>query len=430
MKRDGTENSGCNGGETDWRKLLVRNRKGELEANVSNAITMLRYNGNRGIHLDQMRQQITIIETIHEGTAVNDFTDHVHDLRPLRDEDITLIQKELQDDGLPHMSRQAVFDAILVVARENARHPLSNQLKALGWDGTPRLDTWLSYYLGAEQSEYTAAIGRMFIVSMIARVFAPGCKADHMMVLEGPQGILKSTACEILAGEYFSDQLPDIATCGKDASQHLRGKWLVEVAELSAMSRAENSILKSFVSRREERYRPPYARVDVHEQRQCAFVGTTNSSTYLRDETGGRRFWPVKCGTIDIEALRRDRWQLLAEAVHAYRHGVKWWPTREFEKKHIQPQQEARFQVDPWEEKIAAFLGADIDDDGVDITHPSRRRMRVSANEIGDHLGIPIDRSTRMSTLRIFAVLERLGYRKREKLQKGKTVYEWPGGLL
>ena len=147
----------------------------------------------------------------------------------------------MQHAGIKRIGRETVFQAVDMVARENGFHPVRDYLEGLEWDGEPRLYCWLVDYFGVtEMSPYVAAIGPMFLVSMVARIFRPGCKCDYMMVLEGPQGSKKSAACAILGGEWYSDNLPDISS-GKDVSQHLPGKWLIEISELSAMSKAENA---------------------------------------------------------------------------------------------------------------------------------------------------------------------------------------------
>ena len=333
------------------------------------------------------------------------------DQRPLTDTDVTEIQKWLQHAGLERIGRPPVQDAVDCYARKHGYHPVRQYLADLQWNGQERVGNWLQTYLGAEGTEYTQAVGKMFLVAMCARIIEPGCKSDHMLVLEGPQGALKSTACAVLADQWFSDNLPDI-TAGKDASQHLRGKWLIEVAEMHAMNRAEASLLKSFISRTVERYRPAYGRLEVVEPRQCVFIGTTNKEIYLRDETGGRRFWPVKCGTIDIERLAEDRDQLFAEAVKLYESQQPWWPDKDFEADHIAPQQSARYELDAWSDAAMRYLQ----------TVARTTIPEIAANALGldiRHLGIPEQK-------RIAAILTRLEWIPRRN--KHERWWEKPTG--
>jgi predicted P-loop ATPase len=291
---------------------------------------------------------------------------------------------------------QEIFEQVLVdMAHANRFHPVREYLDGLKWDGRQRLGTWLAYYLGAEQSPYVETVGKAFFIAMVARIYSPGCKQDYMLILEGPQGALKSMACEVIAGNWFSDNLPDVRD-SKDLSQHLQGKWLIEIGELSALGRAETTTLKAFITRTTERYRPSYGRREVIQQRQCVFVGTTNAECYLKDATGGRRFWPVKINSIDLEALRADRDQLFAEAVHMFQAGAHWWPDRDFETQHIKPEQDARYVADPWQEKIAEFI---------------ETRERVTVAQIAkDALFIETARVSTRENHRIIDALTALGW--------------------
>lgn len=317
--------------------------------------------------------------------------------RPVSDSDAVEMQEFIQLCGIKRIGLDTVHEAIDRRSREDAYHPVRDYLNGLEWDRTTRIERWLSYYLGVEPTPYAAEIGAMFLVAMVARIMRPGCKADYMMVLEGGQGTLKSTACAVLAGEWFSDGLPDVRW-GKDTSQHLPGKWLIEVSEMSAMDKAEAAELKSFLSRTTEQYRPSYGRREVVQPRQCLFVGTTNEAAYLRDQTGGRRFWPIKTGQIDIAALTADRDQLFAEAVVRFKAGSRWWPTREFEINHIQGEQDARYEAEAWEQPVINYL--------------SDKRETTVYNVARDGLSIDTARIGTREARRITGIMERAGWHR------------------
>jgi len=223
----------------------------------------------------------------------------------------------------------------------------------------PRLNNWMTEYLGVASSTYTAAVASLSLIGAVARVFQPGCKMDTITVLEGEQGIYKSSTIKILFGEeYFVDHMPDIST--KDAMIQLSGIWCVEHAELDKISRADAARVKSFLSTAVDRYRSPYGRVATPVPRTCVNWGTMNDAGrgYLSDETGNRRIWPVKCADrqIDLKRLRAVRDQLWAEATRRYLQGERWWLTGMAERQQ-EVQVAKRFDEDVWTVKVQQFIG-------------------------------------------------------------------------
>jgi putative DNA primase/helicase len=250
-----------------------------------------------------------------------------------------------------------VQDEMTAEARRNQYDPLRQYLAALKWDGKERLETWLSVYLGTEDTRYTRTVGRKFLIGAAARALDPGCKLDTMLVIEGPQGAGKSTALRYLFGDqFFVDHLPDFHS--KDSFQQLQGAWCVEVAELSALSKADVKDVKQFLSRLVDKFRPPYGTAPISVPRRCAFAGTVNpeDTGYLRDPTGARRFWPVLAGTIALGAILRDRDQIWAEAVRCFADGEKWYLTDDDEISDASEQQLARREQHPWEATIASWV--------------------------------------------------------------------------
>ncbi len=407
-----------------WLSKCQLTQQGEVRSNLVNTFLPMRDDPRVAsiVRYDEMLRLPILMQPV-PGAQLDGGGFHP---RPIRDEDYTALQEWLQKEGLQSVASTTTRQAVDARARELSFHPVRQWLDGLEWDGTHRLANWLTVYLGAVESPYSTNIGTLFLTSMIARVRKPGCKCDYALVLEGPQGARKSTACAILGGEYFSDSLPDIRA-GKDVSQHLNGRWLIEVAELSALQKAEAAALKAFITRPIERYRPSYGHSEVVEPRQCVFIGTTNARLYLRDETGGRRFWPVTVGSINTEALSRDRAQLFAEADAWFKAGNPWWPDSAFEAEHIAKEQAARYEADAWEDAISEWLDG-LQDEPRTVVWQNRTMIEARCTVLMvARLALQME-TTKLGTAdqrRIGAALHRLGWEQGPRKADGR-FYE-PG---
>ncbi len=280
--------------------------------------------------------------------------------RRVTDADATRIRAWLEVAELLTVRPDEVRAGVLVASQRACFDPVKVYLSALVWDGVARLDTWTVDYLGAKDTPYTQAVSARWMLSAVARAFEPGCKADVALVLEGAQGGGKSSAIKALVPNlaWFADELADLRS--KDAALGLAGKWIVELAELAALGRADLEVMKSFFSRSVDHFRPPFAVSAEDYPRRCVFGGTTNATAYLRDETGARRFWPLPVGAIYHADLARDRDHLWAEAVARYRAGEKWFLWEPELLSAAEEEQEARYVVDEWEQSIGEWLDAPV----------------------------------------------------------------------
>lgn len=245
--------------------------------------------------------------------------------------------------------KRAIMGAVLTGAKDHRYHPVREYFASLKWDGKERLPSWLAEYLGASEGEYSRAVGIKFMVGAVARVMRPGCKMDTVLILEGEQGRWKSTALATLAGDWFGDTPFTIGD--KDAYLVMRGHLIYEMAELDALSRADDKRAKAFFSSSSDTYVPKYVAWAIKVPRQLVFAGTVNHGVYLRDTTGSRRYWPVRVERADIERLKADRDQLWAEAVHRYNEGTRWWVEPD-QRELFEQQQELRYVGDAYEERV------------------------------------------------------------------------------
>jgi putative DNA primase/helicase len=315
-----------------------------------------------------------------------------------------------------------VAAGVSAVGNRAKHHPVREYLDSLQWDGVGRINSWLVNYLGAvvpddggdlRSIEYYAKAGSWWLISAVARIYRPGCQADHVLLLEGRQGAGKSTALRMLFGEWFSDT--PIRIGDKDSYGALRGVWGYELAELDSFNRAESSASKAFFSTTQDKYRPPYGKRDILAPRQNVFAGTTNHDQYLRDSTGNRRYWPVRCGEMRLrgeESLEVDADQLWAEAVVKFREGELWYPTSQEDVLLFGEQQAEREHGDVYESLIESKTGG--------ITEVTMVEIFVNILEIEPA------KMTRAEQIRVGEALKRLGWtKKRTGREEGRSyVYE------
>jgi predicted P-loop ATPase len=335
-------------GQTDFVKYTKpKGRKGEIIEN---------HQGNVRLALQRLGLDLS-----YNAFAVKDLA--TYDGRTQILDDPVVQRAWLQIDEIFGF-RPSLHGFFEIVVRDTARrfsfHPVHDYLDRLEWDGESRINTWLTTYAGAEdtapdsseEQSYLEAVSSIFLIGAVRRVRQPGCKFDEMLVLEAPQGTLKSSALRVLCPDdnWFSDDLP-LGVSAKEIIERTAGKWIIEATELHGYSNAQVDHLKGMMSRQVDGpVRLAYGRFSVEVPRQFLQIGTTNKLTeYLRDSTGARRFWPVRIKQFNVDALKRDRDQLWAEAAHREANNASIrLPERLWKAAGIE--QDARRMVDPWEE--------------------------------------------------------------------------------
>ena len=398
----------------DLRDMLAKGDKGAILKTISNLITILRYDPNLTNLLSY--NDFTYEALINRSPPSPDAT-----APPLAgpyprtwtSADISLIHAYIQKTWTAHASQQGIESAMGAEAMLRSFHPVRNWLENIHWDGSPRLNKWLHFAFGANDTDYHTEVGSKFLIAAVRRVRHPGCKFDYMPVLEGPQGIGKSTAAATLFGaDWFSDSIPhDLSN--KDSAMALLGIWCLEMAEIEQLIRGEVETIKGFLSRRIDRYRPPFGRGFVSRPRQGILIGTTNNAEYLRDSTGNRRFWPITCKFADIEWISANRDQLWAEAVGREAAGEDIWITDQDVQKAAAEAQADRMIEDVWATSIERFLDQRMD---ASVTVPEL---------LSGPLSIPVKDQDRAAQMRVGSILRSLKMVRIVEWKNGKTTRTW-----
>lgn len=314
--------------DAEWLGKLTVNSKGVFEATIDNALLiMLNDPTLKGqYYYDDFRERPVVCGNLPWESIDNRASDC------WSDSDDSGLRRHLEKI-YKIVSNVKIRDAVELAMLACKKHPVREYLNSLAWDGLNRIDTLFIDYLGAADNEYTREVTRKSLIGAVARIYSPGCKHDHILVLVGPQGCRKSTTLAKLGKQWFSDSLYTVS--GKDAYEQLQGHWIIEMGEMAATRKAELEQIKQFTSKQTDSFRAAYARRTQEHPRQCAFFGTTNDAEFLRDPTGGRRFWPVvvtekgkQMGDSLTEEIVDQIW---AEAVIRYKAGEIWYLSEKVE---------------------------------------------------------------------------------------------------
>lgn len=283
--------------------------------------------------------------------------------QPFLDTDALMIQSKMSMlfPFLRRIGKDIIFDAMMMVARENEVDTAADFIKSIEWDKTDRLDSWLQKTYGTPDDEYHRKVGSNWIKGLVKRIIEPGCKFDYVLVLEGEQGVKKSTSLRVLGALPNGENWHVETTMGmdsKDFFMQFQRKAIIEFSEGETASRTEIKKMKAIITTQVDTFRPPYGRSSIDFPRHCVFCMTTNQDEYLKDETGNRRWLPVRVALpeADVEWLAANRDQLFAEA---YVRLLKGETVYDFPKEETTAQQEMRRVTSPNEERIVEWYYAD-----------------------------------------------------------------------
>jgi putative DNA primase/helicase len=399
--------------KASWETCLLKNKAGAYLPCLNNAAAIL-------THRDEWRNVLaydafagTIVkrkappwcdDTVPEDESLGDWT---------REDSLRTAVWITREYNCP-VPTYVVDEAVQIVAARFVIHPVRDWLNELRWDRKPRIDDFLIRLAGAPDTVYVRAVTKNFFIAAVARILSPGCQVDTMLILEGDQGIGKSSLIRALAGDaWFLDTAFDIGS--KDGYQALRRKWIIEMGELDSLSRTELSRQKQFISAVKDSYRPSYGRGTIDFPRQCVFVGTVNpdGAGYGKDVTGARRFQPVTLRKVDLKAIREERMQLWAEAVFRYRKCEKWHLRDPKVLKAAAKEAEERRQTDPWEHHFRAWLE----------DHKRTKNGTTTEEMLSKALGMPLDRQGRAEQVRAAQALKSIGWGTVKRGEGGQRRY-------